>query len=324
MKNATNVIGIDVSKLKIDVFEFKNSKRHSFSNDAKGFALFHKWLPDEVYFVCFENTGYYSLALAVFLQQNNISFSMVSPLQIKRSLGLVRGKSDIIDAAQIARFGWLHREELKQAAIPAKIVLELSQLLNVREQLVKQKVAVDNMLEAYEQLPGYSSKDALRILRQQKRQIAQQIKKVEESIDALIAQTNLKINYQLLCSIRGVGRVLAAQLIAHTNNFESFQNWRQFACYSGLAPFEYQSGTSIKGRTRVHHIADKKMKRLFNMAALSGIQHDSELKIFYHRKVAEGKSKMSVLNAIRCKILSRAFSVVKRQTPYVPLARFAA
>lgn len=60
------------------------------------------------------------------------------------------------------------------------------------------------------------------------------------------------------------------------------------------------------------------------MAALSGIQHDSELKIFYHRKVAEGKSKMSVLNAIRCKILSRAFSVVKRQTPYVPLARFAA
>lgn len=324
MKNVANVIGIDVSKLKIDVCEFENSKRNNFTNDAKGFALLRKWLPKDGYFVCFENTGYYSLALAVFLEQNNIPFSMVSPLQIKRSLGLVRGKSDTIDAAKIARYGWLHRDELEQSTVPAKIVLQLSQLLNVREQLVKQKVSVENMLEAYEQLPSFSSKDALRILHQQKRQLLQQIKKAENAIDILVEQTELSVNYQLLCSIRGIGKILAVQLITHTNNFESFNNWRQFACYSGIAPFEFQSGTSIKGRTRVHHIADKKMKLLFSMAAFSAIQHDAELKLYYQRKVAEGKSKMSVLNAVRCKILSRAFSVVKRQTPYVPLSRFAA
>lgn len=324
MKNVANVIGIDVSKLKIDVCEFENSKRNNFTNDAKGFALLRKWLPKDGYFVCFENTGYYSLALAVFLEQNNIPFSMVSPLQIKRSLGLVRGKSDIIDAAKIARYGWLHRDELEQSTVPAKIVLQLSQLLNVREQLVKQKVSVENMLEAYEQLPSFSSKDALRILHQQKKQLLQQIKKTEHAIDILVDQTELSVNYQLLCSIRGIGKILAVQLITHTNNFESFNNWRQFACYSGIAPFEFQSGTSIKGRTRVHHIADKKMKLLFSMAAFSAIQHDAELKLYYQRKVAEGKSKMSVLNAVRCKILSRAFSVVKRQTPYVPLSRFAA
>lgn len=324
MKNVTNVVGIDVSKLKIDVCDYKNSKRQSFSNDVKGFAQLRKWLPKEEHLVCFENTGYYSLALAVFLQQNDILFSMVSPLQIKRSLGLVRGKSDLIDASQIARYGWLHREELKASSIPARLVLELSQLLSVRDQLVKQKVAVENMLEAYEQLPGLCNKDAMKLLKLQSKQTALQIKKAEKAIDILLKETDLLANYQLLCSIKGVGRILAAQLIVHTNNFKSFESWRQFACYSGLAPFEYQSGTSIKGRTKIHHIADKKLKRLFNMAALSGIQHDPELKLYYARKVEEGKSKMSVLNAVRCKILSRAFSVINRQSPYVVLCGFAA
>ena len=44
---------------------------------------------------------------------------------------------------------------------------------------------------------------------------------------------------------------------------------------------------------------------------------DTEIKSYYERKVAEGKNKMSVINAIRCKIISRAFSVIKRETPFV-------
>jgi transposase len=189
---------------------------------------------------------------------------------------------------------------------------------------VKQKVAVENMLEAYTQLPSIGSKEAVKLLKLQLKQTCQHIKKAEDAIDHLIKQTDLATNYQLLCSIKGVGRILAAQIIVHTNNFESFNNWRQFACYAGLAPFQYQSGSSIKGRTKVHPIADKKLKRLFNMAALSSIQHDPELKLYFQRKVEQGKNKMCVLNAVRCKILARAFSVVKRQTPYVPLCQFAA
>ncbi len=324
MKNIENVIGIDVSKLKFDAWDYRTSRRHTFSNDVKGFVQFSKWMTNKDSFVCFENTGYYSLALAVFLLEQHIVFAMVSPLQIKRSLGLVRGKNDVIDAGQIARYGWLHREELEPSAIPAKIVLELSQLLHVREQLVKQKVALDNMLEAYEQLPNMGSKAAIKLLKLQLKQTCQHIKKAEEAIDQLLTQTDLVTNYELLSSIKGVGRILAAQIIVHTNNFESFDNWRQFACYAGLAPFPYQSGTSIKGRTKVHPIADKKLKRLFNMAALSGIQHDPELKLYFQRKVQQGKSKMCVLNAVRCKILARAFAVVHRQTPFVPLCGFAA
>lgn len=98
----------------------------------------------------------------------------------------------------------------------------------------------------------------------------------------------------------------------------------QFACYSGVAPFEYQSGTSIRGRTKVSNFAQKKLKSLLNLGALSAKRHDVELKNYFERKVAEGKNKMLVVNAIRCKILARAFAVINRGTPFVNTQKFAA
>ncbi|WP_026705032.1 transposase, partial [Flavobacterium soli] len=94
-------------------------------------------------------------------------------------------------------------------------------------------------------------------------------------------------------------------------------------CYSGVAPFEYSSGTSVKGRTKVSHLADKKMKSLLHMCALTAIKYDPQLKEYYNKKKAEGKNSMLVLNNIRCKIISRVFSVINRQTPYVNTYKFA-
>lgn len=93
-------------------------------------------------------------------------------------------------------------------------------------------------------------------------------------------------------------------------------NHRKFACYSGIAPFEYRSGISIRGRTRVNPMANKKMKRYLHKASLTGIKLDEELKKYYERKVAEGKNKMSVLNAVRNKLLARVFAVVNRGFVY--------
>lgn len=64
------------------------------------------------------------------------------------------------------------------------------------------------------------------------------------------------------------------------------------------------------------------MKSLLNMAALSAKKSDTEIKAYYERKVAEGKNKMSVMNAIRCKIISRAFAVIERKTPFVNIQKF--
>ena len=121
-----------------------------------------------------------------------------------------------------------------------------------------------------------------------------------------------------------IGKQTAANLIATTNAFTSFKNWRKFACYCGIAPFEYSSGSSIRKKTRISHLADKKMKSLLNMAALTAKKPDAELKDYYDKKVKEGKNKMSVLNAIRCKIVSRAFAVIERNNPFVNITKFKA
>jgi len=84
-----------------------------------------------------------------------------------------------------------------------------------------------------------------------------------------------------------------------------------------VAPFPYQSGTSILGRNKVHHFADKKLKSLLNMCAIAAIQCDKELRRYYDKKVKEGKSKMLVINNIRCKLLARIFAVVNRKSPFI-------
>ncbi len=85
----------------------------------------------------------------------------------------------------------------------------------------------------------------------------------------------------------------------------------------------YTSGTSIKGRTKVSQMANKKMKTLFNLAALSVIQYDPELKLYFDNRVANGAIGMSTINIIRNKIIYRVFAVVKRGTPYVVMAKYA-
>ena len=148
--------------------------------------------------------------------------------------------------------------------------------------------------------------------------IEKQIEKIEKQIDALVeVNPPIKENQQLLLSIKGVGKVLSLETIIKTRNFSRFQNARQFACFSGTAPFENTSGTSIRGKTRVDHHADKRMKTLLHLSAKSAIQYDPELKDYYLRRTAIGKSKMSTINIVRNKILYRMFAVIKRRTPFV-------
>jgi transposase len=123
-------------------------------------------------------------------------------------------------------------------------------------------------------------------------------------------------NYVLLTSIKGIGPVVATYMIAFTENFTAFDSWRQFACYSGIAPFPYESGKSIKGRTKVSTYAYKKIKSLFHMAALTSVRYTPEMKAYFDKRTEMGKNKMSTLNVVRNKIVARMFAVVKRQSAY--------
>ncbi|SKC10937.1 Transposase IS116/IS110/IS902 family protein, partial [Soonwooa buanensis] len=86
--------------------------------------------------------------------------------------------------------------------------------------------------------------------------------------------------------------------------------------YAGVAPFEYSSGSSIYRKPRVSTMADKELKKVLHLAALSSIRLKNDLAIYFQRKVAEGKNKMSILNAIRNKIIHRIYALIKNESVY--------
>jgi transposase len=111
--------------------------------------------------------------------------------------------------------------------------------------------------------------------------------------------------------------VVACQLIYHTGNFTRFDNWLSFFSYCGVTvPFAHESGTSIKRRKQCHYLGDRKMKSLLSMSCISVIQYDSELRLSYKRKLAEGKDKMLAINNVRNKLIARASFLVSQGFPF--------
>lgn len=326
MKNVRDVIGIDVSKKTIDATAYQSEHHAVFTNDRAGYSKLLKWANHQVvsdsYFLCFENTGNYSLKLSVFLSESGVCYVEESPMRIKRSTGLTREKTDKLDSYMIARFGWMYREELQPSHMKPQIFQELGRILSLRDQLVRDRSGLKSTLKENKHLLSSPSTDVCcKILERSIKHIDKQIEALESQMKTLVkTDDTLRQNYELLRSVKGVGLILSCQLLYHTSNFIKFSTWRTFSSYCGIAPFEYSSGSSIRRRKQSHYIGDRKMKTLLSMAAVSAIQSDQELKKYYHRKLEEGKHKMIALNNVRNKILARSFAVIKRGTPFVNIA----
>jgi len=322
-------IGIDISKATLDVCvlspsDITDSHHHPFCNNAKGFSQLMKWLKQnseglapEEWRVCMENTGVYSFELNFFLHEKGIWQSMENALQIKRSMGVVRGKTDKADSKIIAMYAYRFIDKLKPYVLPTSTLLRLRALFAQRERLVGMH---SQLLVASQSIKGYP-KELVKDIQDQNEMLLKnltvQIKGIDKSIkECLQEDKDLQRKSKLIQSVPGIGQQTAAYLLIVSQGMKGFTSARQFACYSGCAPFAHQSGASITGKTKVHFIANRKMKVLLHMTAMNAITFNDELKAYYQRKVAEGKNPMSVLNAVRFKLICRIYSVVKRNEEY--------
>jgi transposase len=332
MKKKQVFIGIDVSKATLDVFIHELKVHFIVENGPKGFAvLLERILKNanckkEDLFFCFENTGKYSRMLSVFFHTQSIVFAMEPALKIKKSLGITRGKNDKVDSERIALHAYEKRESLTPTVLPGGKIDQIKSLLSLREKLIRHRTALKNGTTDLHDC--YQEGETLMVKEVQQRLIvvlSEEIEKIEQQIHSLIKEDdNLFKNFRLLLSVKGVGKIVAFYLLAYTANFTQFTNARAFACYAGIAPFANSSGTII-GRTRVHQFANKQIKSLLNMAAMSAVNARGEYRNYYQKLINElGKNKMSTLNIVRNKIVYRAFAVVNRGTPYVDFLKFAA
>lgn len=319
----SNIMGIDVSKSTLDCHLHLQQESLQVTNTAVGYKKLVKWLkkhsknPEEV-LVVMEHTGIYTYRLEQYLHGEGIAYVKRPALDIKRSLGMVRGKTDKADARFISKYGWMRREELTPTKPMSENLVTLQQLMNYRDKLVADKASY---LARIKELKGQFGDDLASAITQSSEYLIEvltvEINQAERAIKALIKkEESLKINYDLVTSVKGIGFATAVHFIVSTENFTRFADARKMMCYCGVAPFKHESGSSIRGRTKVSHLANKKLKSLLTMAAMSAMKWDPELKRKYEEKVAEGKPKLSVLNIIRAKLVTRIFAVVQKQTKY--------
>lgn len=252
------------------------------------------------------------------LTKSKIKVCVEPALQIKQSQGMTRGKNDKVDAQRIALYAYKNRQELRYWKPQRVCVQKLKALLVLRDRLVKTKTQMMAPInETREYIDEPIRKAIIKNCRASVNALAKDIVKVEKEIRSLVERdTPLKEQLERIKSVPGVGLITALNVIVSTDEFQRINDAKKFACYAGVAPFENESGTSKRGRPKVSKLANMTLKKLLHLAAMSAIQCCEELKAFYQRKVAEGKSKMSVINAVRNKLIGRIFSCIKNKRTY--------
>ena len=327
-----DAIGMDVSKSTIDAVLYSNKQHLQFENSTKGFKLFEKWVKNVLklskrdLIICMEFTGQYSFQISIFLSQKKYNFSIKPGLEIKRSMGIARGKNDKVDAFKIAEYAFLRRETLKQYEIPSKQMIKLQRIATLRDHFVKvnsgHKTTLKELKSIYK---SADRKDVTTSLEKLIRVTRDQIKKLEEIMLSIVnSSQKMKEQYQLVNSVIGIGPIVSCYFLITTQCFTKFENSRKYSCYCGAAPFPHQSGTSINRKSRVNHFANKKMKTLLHLSACVAIKYDPELRTYYERRVEMGKSKLSTINIVKNKLIGRVFAVIKSNRPYVVLGKHAA
>lgn len=323
-----NFIGIDISKLSLDFclcksggepvyFRCTNSREEIGKCLEKCFVQHGLSTGDTL--LCAEHTGMYGNLLKGTCLLAGYQLWVEHPYNIRRSSGEVhRGKDDRRDSERIMSYARRFSDRATACHATDEVLGRLAYLASERELLVCDRAKY--MTQIAEEKPFH---DSLSHQRKSDRygkivsQMEEAILGIEAEMDELVeSDSGLKAQYDSMVSIDGIGRHTALKTLIATEGFSRFTDPRKFCCHAGCAPFKYQSGTSIRSKNKVSHRADKGIKRLFHMAALSAIRMEGELRDYYLRKVAEGKNKMSVINAVRAKLIARVFAVVLQGRKY--------
>jgi len=312
MNKYNEIYGVDISK---DVFDVVNTKgvHKQYENTFKGFKKFFKELvPKDL--VVMEATGYYHYCLAQYLYKHGHLVSVVNPLSVKRfiQMKLSKIKTDKSDAKAICEYACLNEVPLYTAKDENQA--ECLQLLSLTDLYLKQSTAIKNKLHGEKTL-GYPSKTVYHSLNRTLKSLQKEIKILEQRLIQLVKEHQQQ-QLTLLKSIPGMGHKTAMLLIILTDGFNRFDNASQLCCYAGITPTIRQSGSSVRGRSRISKVGNKKLRNLLFLCSFSACKYNKACRELYERIVAKGKSKKLALIAVCNKLLKQAFAIAKSGLPY--------
>lgn len=312
MNKDKEIYGVDISKAVFDVYGSKTG-HVQFKNSEKGFITFLKSLPKDC-LVIMEATGYYHYRLAQFLYKQGISVSVVNPLTVKRfiQMKLAKVKTDKSDAKAICDYG-------KQNEIPLYTALtetqsECLQLFSLLDAYLKKQTATKNKKHGEEVL-GIPSKFVYGSLKRDLKHLNKEILGIETRLLELVKQEQQK-QLTLLKSIPGIGIKTALFLIVITDGFSKFEKASQLCSYVGITPTIRVSGSSVRGRSRISKVGNRKLRNVLFLCAFSACKHNKACREIYERITNKGKSKKLALIAVSNKLLKQAFAIAKSGLPY--------
>jgi transposase len=315
----TAYLGLDIAKATFDAALLQDGRTHhrQFSNTPTGFSQLHVWLRAHLTLplhACLEATGIYGDALALDLHQQGVRVSVVNPARIKAfaQSELLRTKTDRVDAALIARFCVAHQPPLWTPPPPERrhlqaLVRRLESLKAMRQQ---ERNRLD--LEAADSPLRASLTEHVAHLDQQ---IAALQRAQREHVSA---HPTLRRQAQLLQSIPGIGETTAVKLLAEVPLLGEYRSARQAAAYAGLSPRQRESGSSVRGKTRLSKVGNAAVRRALYLPAVVALRANPILRVFAARLLAAGKPKMAVVGAVMRKLLHQAHGVLKHSRPFDP------
>jgi len=327
MKKNLFFVGLDISAADFAASIYQTpgqvmKTKAAIPNNPKGFDMLLLWLKDHHIDktnsrICMEATGVYSQAVAYYLFFLGFPVSVEPPLKVKRAFDPVGHKTDPVDSKQIAEYAYRYQDELTSWQPREEILEKIRQLLVVREQFTKQKVALKNAMHAYARqhvqvaLIKKAHQETLA-------QIEKQIARIDQELGKLIKQDpSIFQKANNLHSIPGYGMLLTAQLLVITENFTKIQQHKRLAAFIGIVPYQHQSGTSVFRKPRIRHFGPGPIRKLLRLAAQSVATHDVTFRHYYLRKLAQGKEKGLVLNNIANKLLKVACAMIQNNTRYI-------
>ena len=323
-------VGLDIASKKIDVCMSVIDRNQrvvvvsssSFLNTLKGFKDLEDWIirkqkEKEVPLVlCMEATGVYHENCALYFSERKYNTSIILPNKAKHyliSLGL-KSKNDSIDAKGLSKMGAEQCLELWQPM--GKFFYELRQFTRQHQNLQEQKTVFNNQLHALE-LAMYKNK---KMIKQQKDTIKlfdKQIKELEKLMKNLIESDEVvKQKVANICKIKGIGLLSVATVLAETNGFELFKNYKQVVSYAGFDVVERESGMST-GKTKISKKGNSRIRRALFMPSFVAVKHKEKALVdLYERTFAKHGIKMESYVAVQKKLLVLIYHIWKKNEEY--------
>lgn len=317
MTNLKTFAGFDVSKNTFDVCLLQDGKEQSYevSYNTEGLSRLSDLLPSATHCVM-EATGPYYMKLAFHLFKCGFVVSVINPLVIRRfcQMRLIRAKTDKADARMIALYG--QTEQPEAWVPPADYIIKLQQLDAVLCQLQKQRTALLCQHEAFT-ATALLDKEMKQFFKSALSHLDKQLLTISNKMESIIEMYHKQMLNNLL-SVPGIGKKTAIMLIVLSGGFTRFSNYKKLSAYVGLSPRIFQSGTSVKGKSRICKMGMSRIRAMLYVCAWSAKRYNKACKELYDRLVEKGKSKRLALIAVANKLIKQVFAIATNNQTYQP------